>query len=346
MLALLNMSFDATHFIGAGVTIVHLIPWALLVIVGSAVTIVATRGTARVRAMWVLGPLAFFELTTTLAAASFHVFTYDETLFVGQLSAVVAVLMPLVLTYVALNRRIIDVGFVLNRTIVFATLSTVVIGAFVLIEGAVGSWIVSVTHVTSSLLVMAVALALGFSLRYLHHYVDDFVDRSFFKKRHDAERALRRFSHEAAYITDTATLVQRTIATVSSNTSASFIDVIARNGSLTYVSPGGNEIGENDPAIVSLRAWHRSVDLHRIEGTEIHGDLAFPMISRGQLIGALICGAKRYGETYAPDESEALQAIAHGVGSALDVLESHRGVQERNVSELADAIAARLREAR
>lgn len=46
------------------------------------------------------------------------------------------------------------------------------------------------------------------------------------------------------------------------------------------------------------------------------------MISRGTLVGALICGPKHGGEVYAPDESDALLAVAHGVGMTLDTLSS------------------------
>jgi hypothetical protein len=49
------------------------------------------------------------------------------------------------------------------------------------------------------------------------------------------------------------------------------------------------------------------------------------MTSRGNLVGALVCGQKRDGEAYAPDESEALLALAHSVGTALDTLSSHSG---------------------
>ena len=44
------------------------------------------------------------------------------------------------------------------------------------------------------------------------------------------------------------------------------------------------------------------------------------MISRGDLVGALVCGPKRDGEAYAPDECDALVALARGVGTALDTL--------------------------
>lgn len=79
------------------------------------------------------------------------------------------------------------------------------------------------------------------------------------------------------------------------------------------------------------------------------------MISRGELVGALICGVKRDGEAYAPDESEALLALAHGVGTALDMLssqsngaiESIREMQALMLQELQHlpaAIASALRE--
>ncbi len=56
----------------------------------------------------------------------------------------------------------------------------------------------------------------------------------------------------------------------------------------------------------------------------LRGEFAFPMVSRGTLVGVLVCAAKRNGEAYAPDESEALLALAHGVGTALDVLSTQR----------------------
>jgi hypothetical protein len=80
------------------------------------------------------------------------------------------------------------------------------------------------------------------------------------------------------------------------------------------------DIGENDPAMIALRAWGNSLDLRRIHGTELQAEYAFPMIARGALIGALVCGPKSNGESFAPDELKALSGMAHGVGVALDAL--------------------------
>jgi hypothetical protein len=61
------------------------------------------------------------------------------------------------------------------------------------------------------------------------------------------------------------------------------------------------------------------VDLHR-GGSALHGEYAFPMLSRGVLVGVLVCGPKRDGDAYAPDEREALAELAQCVGRQLDIL--------------------------
>ena len=78
-------------------------------------------------------------------------------------------------------------------------------------------------------------------------------------------------------------------------------------------------IAENDPALVTLRASHEVVDLHTVD-TAVNGEFAYPMLARGRLVGALVLGPKRSGESYAPDESSAIAQVAHGVGVALDLL--------------------------
>ena len=124
---------------------------------------------------------------------------------------------------------------------------------------------------------------------------------------------------------------------VRDHTTAETSDILLRNGSAEYLSvsePHGAEIDENDPAIVVLRAWSKPVDLHDVSGSRLQGDLAFPMASRGRLVGALVCGPKRDGEAYAPDETEALAVLAHGVAGALDALDP-RG-EESNAAAIGE----------
>ena len=297
----------------------------LMAIASSVLAIAAASGVERQRALWSLIPLvAYYCVYATYDFANISLTSYAAGQYVlGALNNLSTFLVPLALTYAALSRRLIDVGFVLNRAAVFAIVSSIVIGTFILVEWAASEWLAGTTHTTSAVIGMVVALGLGLSMRFIHHYVDRFVDRVFFRKRHDDEAALRRFAHESAYITDRDVLLERALRTVREHTDADAAEILVRDGPATYVSGANGErktVGENDPGIVALRAWSKPVDLARLPDSAIRGEFAFPMISRGSLVGALVCGPKRDGEAYAPDESDALLALAHGVGTALDTL--------------------------
>ena len=164
----------------------------------------------------------------------------------------------------------------------------------------------------------ALALALGLSIHPIHVRVDRLIDASFFRKRHEAEQALRTFAKEAAFITDPDTLIVRSREVLERNADCSWVDIALFDGVSRY-----GDVDENDPAIVTLRTSHQMVNLHSTDSV-LRGEFAFPMSARGRLVGVLVIGPKRLGESYAPDECEAIAALAHGVGMAFDVLTVRR----------------------
>ena len=288
----------------------------LAAIVCTYFAIAETRAAEQQRAIWSLVPSAVLIIVAFGAEYLQGVLpSYDLAWGAYYLAMAVNVSVPLALTYVALNRRLLDIGFVLNRAAVFAIVSTVLILGFVIVEWIANEWL-NASHASSAIVGMTVALAIGLSIRYVHRFAERFVDRVLFRSRYEAEAALRRFAHEAGFITDRSTLLDRTLSIVRTSTGT--------DASIVTLDDGTSGIDENDPALVSLRAWHRPVDLERFPDSALHGQFAFPMTARGQLVGALICGTKTDSEAYAPDEAEALQLVADGVGSALGVL-GHSG---------------------
>jgi hypothetical protein len=253
-------------------------------------------------------------------------------------------LFPIGLAYAVLKRRILDIGFVINRAAVFSGVSIIIVGLFVLIEWVLSEWFGSASHTANLAISAALALILGFSVRAIHKHVDRTLDAVFFRKRHEDEKAIRAFAHEASYITDLGTLVARAKETLEVHAGAAFVNIALDNGVGVY----GN-VSENDPAILALRAWRQVLDLHTVR-TVLQGEFAYPMIARGRLVGALILGPKCSGESYAPDESDAIAQLAHGVGGALDILTLKAGVSLETVSEqlrdLRDTIVTELRAVR
>jgi hypothetical protein len=339
----LTLAFSADgylHLYGGRSELWHL-PYnaaVLAAIVCSILAFSASRGEERQRSVWALTPLAL--LFASHAVTSIVV---GMTLSYGALIFWIAVrnffmfVAPIGLTYAALGRRLLDVGFVLNRALIFGIVSLIVVGIFLLVEWGASELIVGGNHAAGTFS-MLVALALGFSMRFIHQRVDRFVDGVFFHKRHEDEAALRRFAREASYITDRDTLVHRALGEVRDHANAAAAWLLISDGNGRYVSADPSDNGvcvnENDRTIVALRTWHKPVDLDTLD-TVVAGEYAYPMISRGQLVGALVCGPKADGESYAPDESNALAELAHGVGTALDLL------GERSMNE-ASLVLARL----
>jgi len=308
--------------------------------------IAASPRTERLRSAWLMVPPAVLFIAVYVGLNLQSVTgSYVLWLAINFVATGIVFATPVVLTYAALSRRLVDVGFVLNRAVVFGIVSSIVVGAFILTEWIAGEWFVNASHTGGVVAGAGTALALGLSMRYIHKYVDRFVDRIFFRKRHEDEAALRDFAHEASYITDRRLLLDRAVQKVCDHTTAQGASILTLDGDGTYVSVSENGkpaiVSENDPAIVAMHAWHKPVDLHRIGDSRLHGELAFPMIVRNELLGTLVCAPKRDGEAYAPDESDALQAMAQGVGAALATLSSRNG-DEPSVRELLARILERL----
>jgi hypothetical protein len=236
------------------------------------------------------------------------------------------IVIPVGLAYVILRHRVIDVGFVLNRATVYAITSILIVGVFVIVETLLSKYVESTSHATSTAVQLAVALILGFSVRAIHGRVDRFVDTVLFRERHEAEAAMRTFAHDASYVTDSAVLTSRCVETVLRYAGATAAGIWMRDADARYVPvmatfPQAPAVDENDPAIVAMRARRVVADTGERRGSLLPGVLAFPMIVRGELIGTLVCGAKLQDETYAPDERDALEAMAAAVGHAYDALE-------------------------
>jgi hypothetical protein len=275
---------------------------------------------------------------------SFLPYTHRVSLYLDIVAwlGLVTVILPVTVLYAVVRHRLFDIEFVVNRAAVFTGVSLLMLGAFVLIEWLLGGWLSTAGHVTNGLVGAALAVLLGVSVRTVHGRVESVVDRVFFRRRHECEEAIRRFAHEAAYFTNSGALLTRATEVLETNAATPTVAFALRDGTGKF---GG--VDENDPAIVSLRAWRNKLNLHDM-ATGLPGDVAFPMVTQGRLVGVLTLGAKESGESYAPDESEAIGELAHAVGVAVDSFSRNASTDQLldAIHALPEAIAARLRDVR
>ncbi|MBV8497931.1 MAG: GAF domain-containing protein [Candidatus Eremiobacteraeota bacterium] len=319
----------------------------LVVAVLALAAVATTSRSERARTAWIVLPLPLSFAAVAILVAFVFGATWYAALAWNVLYDVLVLLGAATVTYALLKRRVFDFGFILSRTIVVAIVSLVVVASFVLLEWLLGTVAAGVSHATTLVANAALALVIGVSLGYLQKRVDALVDVTLFRKRHQDERALLDFSKEAAYATNTDALLDEAILIVERHTDARNAAILLdRSGEYAAVRSFGDGatpvIGENDPAILALKTWHRPIDPHHCL-TALRGALALPMLARGRLIGVVLSGERAGGEAYAPDEVEALSQFAHGVGSALDSLATDRGNMQAEVLSVERAILAELR---
>jgi GAF domain-containing protein len=148
---------------------------------------------------------------------------------------------------------------------------------------------------------------------------------------------LRRFAREVAFIDRTDVVLSRTVETVERAAKLRCtVFLTDQGGDLTLAADASTHslqpIERNDGAVVRVLATREPVDLHDVQSA-LSGDYAFPMFARNRLLGVLVCGGKADGvAAYAPDELEAIGAVAHATGFALDLLRIE--ALERELAEL------------
>ena len=279
----------------------------------------------RERIRWIAVSIAI-GLCGLIIAVVLQVLGANEFLAIPFVFGLAAI--PIGTAYAILRHRMLDIGFVINRALVFGTISALVVAAFSLLEFVIAKYLTSLGHVQSAVLEALLALGIGVSLGRIHKRVDTVVDAVFFRERRRAEASLHRLAREAAYLDDAQILAGRVVTAVDRHATANGTALYLSNGSayapLLSTLKDTPPIERNDVAIVRMRAVGDPVDLEELVRetgpSTCPGAIAFPMIVRGQLLGVLACGSKRNFETYAPDEQATLAELAHAAGLALDTI--------------------------
>jgi len=253
--------------------------------------------------------------------------------------------------YAVLRHRVVDVTVVLNRALVYAATTSLVLGLFALLESLIEH--TALGHGASLLLELAVPLALGAGLSTVHRRIEAMVERFIFRHQYRMEAALRLFAEDCAFITQPQKLFELGVEQIARHTGAPLVALYER-GAESYAcrrQRGERALPEtvaaDDLAFVALRARNAALDLHDSQSALGASGHAFPLMLRGNLLGALVVG-ERTGEHYAADERALLFHVAHEMGMALFALraqESEAQAQESKTQAQSAEARARASEA-
>jgi hypothetical protein len=243
--------------------------------------------------------------------------------------------MPLAVAYAVIRHRVIDINFVISRALVYAILTTVVVGVFALID-----WLIARVLDQSKIALaaeIAAALALGFWMNGLHSRINQFIDSTLFRQRHLAARRLTRAAvslpHAASAGAVDEMLAGEPVDALKLASSAVFraregsdfareAAVNWPDGSARHIEPSEQLVmllrGERGPLRLDDIRWHRQ----NLPLGDKEPVLAVPVLVRDRLIAFALYGSHSNGEALDPDETASIDRLAGGAAAAYDHLEA------------------------
>ena len=228
--------------------------------------------------------------------------------------------------YVALRYRVVDLSFVVNRALAYAVILTIVVGALSISEALITKLALGKTD--SLAIEVALALALGFSIKHIERRVDRIVERTLFARKHAQEEGLRQLIRDCAHVEDPDRLVAHVCEETRRLTDAAHVTIYQRIGDwLTPVaaspqSASAMPVNLDDSVVIRMRSVVAPVVLGSMRSTFGSEGTVFPMLARGQVMGAIACGSKPGRRSYDPDERAVLTHLAHEAGNSLLLLQS------------------------
>ena len=325
-----GMTFFATDFarIKVLLSVFYLAPLIVLII-GARRS--AHEDRLRIRwVLWSIGLLIGSGVMLQVSPASW------QTVMV-QVVVVLQAISMVGLLYGVLRTRLVDVGFVVDRALVFGLITALVFGTFSVLELGLHEFAVS-DRVGWALQALA-ALVLAVALSPLHRRLESWIEQIFFRSQRLALLALERLARECPFVEREAHLLAMTVERLQPHCAA--VAIYERTASTyrrcaAYGGPWPEVLDADDAAFVALRATHEAVPLAaRTSGLGSEG-LALPMTAAQSVIGALVC-RPRDGEQFAPEIRAALADVAHHLGMAII------GLRHREHARLvADVAAGRI----
>jgi hypothetical protein len=287
-----------------------------------------STGTLRTRIAWILVSMGLVYLSYLWTNAMTMLGLLDWARSQQYLSASAIAAGYLGLAYALMRHRLFDIGFVVNRALVYGAVSAAILLAFGLLEWLSHKLVHFENQESNVLLDAGIALAVFLAFNKIHRGAEDWVERLFFHAWHRREEALRKYVKQAAHVASPAALLESFGTALGRFCEGARCAIYLREAGGTYrlQSPGGAsppEIAEDDPLAVALRTEPLPTLLEdeRVREGE---ELALPMSHRGVLGGIVLLGRRPGSESYRPDEIELLGFAAHQIGLDLHALEVER----------------------
>ena len=284
----------------------YLVPLALLI-----VNYGVADSARRLRLRWMLWSGVVFVV---------NIFLNNTAVLGPQVSSIVTnaalVLSLSGFLYAVLRHRMVDVSIIIDRTLVYGGMTTLVVGVIAAVNSLVDH--VALGTNASLLVQVIVPLSLGIVLGRVRTYANRIVEQVFFRRKYLAERALRHFARHCSGYENTRELLAATVQIIRQKITAPGVAAYMRKDGQYMAAHREGEIAypesvkADDAALAAARSGAKDIDLSEMHSALSSDGYVFPMGAKA----VLVC-ANRPGEHYPADERKLLATVTRQVGVAL-----------------------------
>jgi len=267
----------------------------------------------------------------------------------------VLVLWPMILAYAIIKHRFMDINVIVKRGMAYALTSGFVVAAYFLFVVGVGKLVLYLTGSTSQFITIIATLLIAAAFEPVRNRIRQFVDQKFYPTRIIYREAVREFSHQLVKVVDLEKWLELLQKFLFETMGIQPVVVLWKTprGEFAVKIARGLEIdanvafSNNDVVIASLQHRLRLLDLSELNHPNFSDDeknrwqrlkseIVFPLLSQGELVGALSLGEKENAEPYYKEDLELLETFGDQINIALEnaLLTEKLREQERLKKEL------------
>ncbi|MBI2218353.1 MAG: adenylate/guanylate cyclase domain-containing protein [Candidatus Rokubacteria bacterium] len=244
-----------------------------------------------------------------------------------QLGSALVLLYPAAIAYATVRYRLFDATLVIRRSLVYTVLAALVAGAYALAIAAANVVLARAELARSPWFSAAFMFTVALVIQPLRSWVQNAVDRTFFRERQDHIRALQSLARSMRGLLDLEEIIRRLASTIESA-------MHVRDPRL-YVGPPApalSAVVATAPGAVSRYQVAADPSFGPLAADALHAyaalgaDVIVPLRFQDELRGLLVLGPKRSEAPYTAEDLALLETVADQAAIAVANAEAHRQV--------------------
>jgi len=257
--------------------------------------------------------------------------------------AILTLVFPISIAYAIVKHKLFDIDVIIQKTLVYGTLTTVLVGISVLLVLSFNLFFASQGGWRNPVFFIVLSGFLVVAMNPLRDKIQSVIDSAFFRKRYDYSKTISDLSSAMTSILNIDEIAQKTISSITQTmyvSSASFFIFDRENGDYRVHDTNiedenfiSTNLSYNDPLVETLRKYRVEIfkeDLFQLSRfallknelidsfSKLRSTLVIPLFFKGDMVGFLALGDKKSGLMYNTNDMKLLKTLSNQSAIAVE----------------------------